>query len=31
MLVAQAQAEELMLLTADAMLAPYGAFIRVMR
>jgi PIN domain nuclease of toxin-antitoxin system len=31
MLVAQAQAEELLLLTADAMLAPYGAFIRVMR
>lgn len=31
MLVAQAQVEELMLLTADAMLAPYGAFVRVMR
>jgi len=31
MLVAQAQAEDLMLLTADVMLAPYGAFIRVMR
>src|SRR4051794_18189062 len=31
MLVAQAQADELVLLTADAMLTAYGAFVRLMR